>query len=40
MVNNLLSIGMIGITMDEQIVFEYEANIDQFDLHVQDTQCM
>ena len=40
MTNNLLSIGIIGITMDEKIIFEYEANIEPLVTHVQDNQCM
>jgi hypothetical protein len=40
MINNLLSIGIVGITIDEKIVFEYEANIEPLATHVQDNQCM
>jgi hypothetical protein len=39
-VNNLLSIGIVGINMDEEIVFEYQANIEPLATHIQDTQCM
>jgi hypothetical protein len=39
-VNNLLSIGIVGITMDEEIVFEYQANIEPLENRIQDIQCM
>ena len=39
-INNLLSIGIVGITLDEKIVFEYEANIEPLESHTQDTTCM
>jgi hypothetical protein len=40
MVNNLLSIGIVGLTIDQRIIFEYEANIESLETHTQDTQCM
>ena len=40
MINNFLSIGIVGITLDEKIIFEYEANIEPLENHIQDTQCM
>lgn len=40
MVNNLLSIGIVGITMDKEIVFTYEANIEPLASHVPDEKCM
>lgn len=39
-INNLLSIGIVGITMDEKIIFEYEANIEPLETHTQDIKCM
>lgn len=39
-VNNLLSIGIVGITMNGEIIFEYEANIEPLETHIQDIKCM
>lgn len=39
-INNLLSIGICGIDINEKIIFEYEANIEPLESHVQETKCM
>ena len=40
LVNNLLSIGIVGLTIDMKIVFEFEANIEPLLNHIEDEQCM
>lgn len=41
MINNLLSIGMVGIDfISEQIIFEFEENIKPFFTHIPDKDCM
>ena len=39
-INNMLSIGIVGITMEETIVFEYEANMEPLEGHIPDETCM
>lgn len=40
LINNLLSIGIVGITMSENIIFEFEANIEPLPDHIPDQKCM
>lgn len=39
-VNNLLSIGVVGITIQEEIVFQFQANIEPLESHIEDLECM
>lgn len=38
--NNLLSIGICGITLQEEIIFEFEKNIESLPNHFPDDECM
>lgn len=40
MLNNLISIGIVGITLDEKIIFEYATNIEPLPTHIQDLHTM
>jgi DNA polymerase III alpha subunit (gram-positive type) len=40
MINNLLSIGIVGLTLNEEIIYRFEANILPLEYHQQDKKTM